>query len=107
MVKKKGFSGKSYAAVVSTAPKSPEEFMQEWRQIGSALVQWKERRKKDAESVLLTVVSDPAHHAAFAAIIQKIYSEEATLSPLLKSMKVAVALLNQKGQPQREYQLGA
>jgi hypothetical protein len=107
MAKKRRFFGKSYALVVSVAPKSDADFLEQWRHIGAALVQWKEYRKKDAETVMLTVVSDPKLHAGFKGIIQKIYTEEAALSPLLKSLNVMVALLNQGGQPQEEYQLGA
>lgn len=46
--KKKGFFGKSYALLISTAPKSNEEFMDEWRRIGAALIDWKGKRGKDA-----------------------------------------------------------
>jgi len=105
MAKKKGLFGKSYVAVISTAPKSDAEFLEEWRHIGAALLQWREHRKKDAEAVMLTVVSDPALHQSFKGIIQKIYTEETTLSPLLKSLDVMVALLNQRGQPEEEYRL--
>ena len=107
MAKKKGLFDKSYAAVVTTAPKGDAGFLEEWRHIGAALTQWHTLRKKDAEMVMLTVVADPALHAAFEGIIQKIYTDEATLSPLLKSMTVTVALLNKKGEPQEEYRLGA
>jgi hypothetical protein len=47
MAKKKGFFGKSYAVMISTAPKDAQEFMSEWRQIGSALVEWKARGVSD------------------------------------------------------------
>jgi hypothetical protein len=107
MEKKRGIFGKSHALVVSVAPENDADFLEQWRHIGAALIQWKEHRKKDAETVMLTVVSDPKLHAGFKSIIQQIYTEEVTLSPLLKSLNVIVALLNQQGQPQEEYQLGA
>ena len=68
---------------------------------------WKEHRQSEAKSVMLTVVSDPSLHPSLKQIIHKIYSDEATLSPLLKSLDVRVALLNARGQAVEEYRLGA
>jgi len=104
---KQGPNGPTFAAGITSAPKSEAEFVEEWRHIGAALLQWTDHRGSSAKTVLLTVVSDPALHQTVKALIQRIYTEEANLSPLLKSLDVTVALLNTRGQPLEEYRLGA
>jgi len=103
---KQGPNGPTFAAGITSAPKSDAEFIEEWRQIGAALIRWKGHRGSSAKSVMLTVVSDPALHQTVKAVIQRIYTEEINLSPLLKSLDVTVALLNARGQPLEEYRLG-
>jgi hypothetical protein len=55
---------------------------------------------------MLTVVSDPTLHQSAKALIQRIYTEEVSLSPLLKALDVTVVLSDARGKPVEEYRLG-
>jgi hypothetical protein len=103
---KQGPNGPTFAAGITSAPKSNAEFTEDWRHIGAALIQWTKRRGSSAKTVMLTVVSDPTLHQSAKALIQRIYTEEVSLSPLLKALDVTVVLSNVRGQPVEEYRLG-
>jgi hypothetical protein len=55
---------------------------------------------------MVTIVSAPEHHPAIESLIEQVYREERELAPLLQSLSVRVALLNERGKPVKEYALG-
>ena len=104
--KKTGIFSKKYALSVVSAPKSQDEFMQEFRQIKEALVAWERKRGGSRESVMFVFTSDVQNHPWIRDLMDNIYRNEATLGPMLKALKVTVALLNPAGTPAAEYTLG-
>jgi hypothetical protein len=104
--KKAGFFSKKYALSVVSAPKSQDEFMQEFRHVKEALVAWERKRGRSRESVMFVFTSDVQNHQWIRDLMENIYQNEATLSPMLKALNVTVALLNPSGTPAAEYTLG-
>jgi len=103
--RKSGFFKKAYGLSISIAPESQEHFMQELRLVKEALVNWKGKRGSSCETVMLVVVSEPDLHEFAKEIFAQIYTDEADLSPILKSTKVLVGLLDKSGNPLTEYEL--
>jgi hypothetical protein len=98
--------GSGSAVALSLAPETADAFAQELRQVKAALLDWRAKHGGRCEMVMLTVVSAPEHHPAIESLIEQVYREEAELSPLLQSVSVQVALLNQRGKSVKEYALG-
>lgn len=76
------------------------------RLVKQALVEWKAKRGKSCDTVMLTVVSPLEVHGAAKSLFDLTYTQERDLSPILQSVKTLVALLNPAGKPVHEYQLG-
>jgi hypothetical protein len=83
-----------------------DAFAQEMRLVKRALLDWQVKHAGRCEMVMLTVSSTPEHHPAIASLIEQVYRDEAELGPLLQSLSVRVALLNERGEPMEEYALG-
>jgi hypothetical protein len=98
--------GSGVALGLSLTPDSADAFAQELRQVKAALLDWQAKHGGRCELVMLTVVSAPEHHPAIESLIEQVYRQEADLAPLLQSLSVQVALLNQQGKPVKEYALG-
>jgi hypothetical protein len=94
--------GSGSAVGLSLAPDSADAFAQELRQVKAALLDWRAKHGSRCEMVMLTVVSAPEHHRAIESLIEQVYREEVELDPLLQSLSVKVALLNQRGKPVKE-----
>ena len=106
MARKAGFFKKAYGLIISVAPDSQDHLLQELRHVKEALVNWKKQRGDSCETVMFTVVSDPALHPFVKGLLAQIYVDEKDLSPILRSVKVLVGLLDKSGQPKEEYALG-
>ncbi len=106
MVRKAGFLKKLYGLTITVAPESQEHMLQEFRHVKEALVNWKKSRGSNCETVMFTMVSDPSLHPFLKDLLAQIYEGEQDLSPILKSVKVLVGLLDKAGKPKEEYALG-
>jgi hypothetical protein len=98
--------GSDTAIGVTVAPESVEAFMAELRKVKAALLDWKSKHQNRCELVMFTIVCNPEDHAAIESVLKQVYDEEKELSPLLQSVNVEVALLNKRGKPVKEYNLG-
>ena len=98
--------GSGSAVALSLAANNADALAEEMRQVKAALLDWRAKHGDRCEMVMLTVVSAPEHHPAIEALIEQMYREEAELAPLLQSLCVQVALVNQRGKPAKEYALG-
>jgi len=94
------------AVALSLAPDSADAFAQEIRQVKAALLDWRAKHGGGCKMVIITIVSAPENHPAIESMIEQMYREEAELAPLLQSLSVQVALLNQRGKPLKEFGLG-
>src|SRR4051812_13636753 len=95
--------GSGSAIAISLAPASADAFAQEFRQVKQALLDWRAKHGRRCEMVMFSVVSAQEHYPAIESLLDKVYREEAELSPLLRSVQVRVALLNSRGKPVKEY----
>lgn len=105
-VRKAGFFKTKYGLAITAAPASEEHMLQELRHIKEAILNWRKDRGLDCETVMFTLVSDVALHPFLKYLLAQVYEGEQELSPILKSVKVPVALLDESGQPKEEYELG-
>jgi len=94
------------AIALSLTSDNADAFAQEMREVKAVLLDWQAKHGGQCEMVMLTVVSDPEHHAGIELLIQQVYRDEAELAPLLQSVNVQVALLNARGRPVKEFTLG-
>jgi hypothetical protein len=98
--------GSGSAIGLSLAPDSADAFAKDLRQVKMALLEWRAKHGGRCEMVMLTVVSAPEIHPAIESLIEQVYQQESELAPLLQTLSVQVALLNQRGKPVKEYSLG-
>src|SRR5262249_17625862 len=95
-----------FALTVSLAADSVQDLSATLPKVRAALLQWKGKRKNQCAMIQFSVVSDPKHHAAIVALFNKIYREDQVVSPILQAIETQVSLLNNDGDPVREYTLG-
>lgn len=98
--------GRDVALGITVAPDSVDAFMSEFRNVKTALLDWKAKHQDRCERVMFTVVSAPENHEAIESVLKQVYEDEQDLSPLLRTVRVDVALLNPRGKPVKEYSLG-
>jgi hypothetical protein len=98
--------GSGSAVGLSLAADSADAFAQQLREVKAALLDWRAKHGDRCEMVMLTVASPRQHHPSIEALIEQVYHDETVLAPLLQSVSVQVALLNEQGRPDREYILG-
>ena len=97
--------GNSAALALNLATDSVEAFSQELRQVKAAILDWKRKHRDRCAMVMLTVVTATANHDGVQRLLDQVYREEAELAPLLHTLELKVALLNERGKPVKEYSL--
>jgi len=98
--------GREAALGITVSPGSVGALKTEFRDVKAALLDWKAKHQDRCERVIFTVVSPDENHEAIESFLRQVYEAEQNLSPLLKSVNVDVALLNQRGKPVKKYSLG-
>jgi hypothetical protein len=107
MTRKVGLFKKAYALGVTVAPDSWEHFLEELRHVKEALLSWKKDRGAGCETVMFTIVCDPLLHSQIKGALSDIYAGEKDLSPILRPLRVLVSLLDVRGRPREEFELGS
>jgi hypothetical protein len=98
--------GAGFALGVVLAVESPADFLVQMREIKAALLNWRSKHGDRCELVMFTITALDGKYDEVAHELDRVYREEAELSPLLQRLQVQVALLSRGGRAVKEYHLG-
>jgi hypothetical protein len=97
--------GRSSALALTLTAENADASTQEFRLVKQALLDWKAKHGGHCDMVMFSIVTTPEHFQVIESPLDRVYREEAELSPLLQSVNVEVALLNSRAEPLKKYSL--
>lgn len=101
--KKIGLFSRGYGCDLQISAVDPDDFSVRLREARGALMAWRDARGELCNALELSVAADPGMQLEADALLQKLYHEDAEISPFLKRLDAAVTLCDRNGKEIMKY----
>jgi hypothetical protein len=85
---------------------SVRDFLANMREVKAAILDWHTQHQNQCVFVMLTITVMDGQYDDVASELDRVYREEADLSPLLQGLQIEVALLSRGARAVKQYRLG-
>jgi hypothetical protein len=104
--RKRGSFSAKYALAITIALEEGKTIESEFAEAKQALLQWHGRRGKRATTVMFAIVGGPQELSGAEQFLAEACRDDPELAPVLQSLSAEVALLDEDGNPVKEYKIG-